>query len=209
MKIYLLNKTPFEGVENLVLNELVFYDFNVDLNEYDALICTSKNALKALKKANIALNLKLDLYTVGQSSADFAKDLGFKKIKFPQKAYGKNLFNEFKDELKTKKCLYLRAKHIVSALNLDLKNAGINLDEKIVYENVFKKSDKVLNHPAIFIFTSPLGVENFLKFYTLSTQDKAIAIGHTTAQRLLKFKNLFICEKQSLQACVKLAKSLL
>ena len=50
MKIYLLSETPFEGVENLILNEIVFYDFSVDLSLYDALICTSKNALKALKK---------------------------------------------------------------------------------------------------------------------------------------------------------------
>ncbi|EBH4174115.1 uroporphyrinogen-III synthase, partial [Campylobacter jejuni] len=51
MKIYLLNETPFEGVENLILNEIIFYDFSVDLNLYDALICTSKNALKALQHA--------------------------------------------------------------------------------------------------------------------------------------------------------------
>ncbi|EAC1251998.1 uroporphyrinogen-III synthase, partial [Campylobacter jejuni] len=53
MKIYLLNETPFEGVENLILNEIVFYDFSVDLSLYDALICTSKNALKALQHAKI------------------------------------------------------------------------------------------------------------------------------------------------------------
>ena len=34
-------------MENLILNEIVFYDFSVDLSLYDALICTSKNALKA------------------------------------------------------------------------------------------------------------------------------------------------------------------
>ncbi len=53
MKIYLLNETVFEGVENLVLNEIVFYDFGVNLDEFDALLCTSKNALKALKKQKI------------------------------------------------------------------------------------------------------------------------------------------------------------
>lgn len=57
--------------------------------------------------------------------------------------------------------MYLRAKNIVSTLNLDLKNVGVDLDEVIVYENVFKKGDKKLTHPAIFIFTSPLSVEKF------------------------------------------------
>lgn len=209
MKIYLLNETPFEGVENLILNEIVFYDFSADLSLYDALICSSKNALKALKNANITLNFELNLYTVGQNTAQYAKNLGFKKIKIPSKAYGKDLFLEFKEELKTQKCLYLRAKNIVSTLNLDLKNAGVDLDEIIVYENVFKKGDKNLIHPAIFIFTSPLSVENFLKFYSLKEQDKVVVIGQSTAKKLLNFKNLFICENQSLLECVKLAKTLI
>ncbi|EJK6792472.1 uroporphyrinogen-III synthase, partial [Campylobacter jejuni] len=111
-------------------------------------------------------------------------------------------------ELKTQKCLYLRAKNIVSTLNLDLKNAGVDLDEMIVYENVFKKGDKKLTHPAIFIFTSPLSVENFLKFYSLKEEDKVVVIGQSTAKKLLNFKNLYICENQSLLECVKLAKTL-
>ncbi|ENY6719857.1 uroporphyrinogen-III synthase [Campylobacter jejuni] len=208
MKIYLLNEAPFEGVENLILNEIVFYDFSVDLSLYDALICTSKNALKALQHAKITLNFKLNLYAVGQSTAQYAKNLDFKKIKFPSKAYGKDLFLEFKEELKTQKCLYLRAKNIVSTLNLDLKNAGVDLDEMIVYENVFKKGDKKLTHPAIFIFISPLSVENFLKFYSLKEEDKVVVIGQSTAKKLLNFKNLYICENQSLLECVKLAKTL-
>lgn len=212
MKIYLLNETPFEGVENLILNELVFYDFSVDLSKYQALIYTSKNALKALQKANIALNYELDLYTVGQNSAEFAKTLGFKKIKIPKKAYAKELFNEFKEELKTKKTLYLRAKNIASTLNLELKNIGVDLDEIIAYENIFKKGTKKLSHPAVFIFSSPLSVENFLKFYTLAKDDKIVLIGQSTA-KAFKASNkacgeFFISKEQSLKACVALAKKI-
>ncbi len=209
MKIYLLNETPFKGVENLILNEIKFYDFSVNLNDFDALICTSKNALKALEKAKIILNLNINLYAVGQSTAEFAKSLGFKNIKIPKAAYGKNLFNEFKEELKDKKCLYLRAKNIASALNLDLQNYGVNLSEIIVYENIFKKGEKKLEQPAIFIFTSPLSVENFLQNYFLRDDDKVIAIGQSTAKKLVNFKNIYICEKQNIKACVNLAKSLI
>ena len=145
---------------------------------------------------------------MGQSTAQYAKNLGFKKIKIPSKAYGKDLFLEFKEELKMQKCLYLRAKNIVSTLNLDLKNVGVDLDEMIVYENVFKKGDKKLIYPAIFIFTSPLSVENFLKFYSLKEEDKVVVIGQSTAKKHLNFKNLYICENQSLLDCVKLAKTL-
>ncbi|AXP08433.1 uroporphyrinogen-III synthase [Campylobacter hepaticus] len=209
MKIYLLNETPFEGVENLILNELIFYDFNVDLSKYEVLIYTSKNALKALKKANIKLNFELDLYAVGQKSAEFAKQMGFKKVKFPKKANAKELFFEFQKEFSGKKCLYLRGKNIISTLHWDLKNLGINIEQKIVYENIFKKANILLIQPAIFIFTSPLSVDNFLQFYTLNSHDKIIAIGQSTAKRLLNFNNVLICEKQSLQECVKLAKTLI
>lgn len=53
MDIYLLNSTPFEGIKNLVLNEIIFYDFSINLTEFDALIITSKNVLKALKQIKI------------------------------------------------------------------------------------------------------------------------------------------------------------
>ncbi len=206
MKIYLLNETRFEGVENLILNELVFYDFSVDLSKYDALICTSKNALKALQKANIALDLDINLYVVGQNTAEFAQSLGFKNVKFPKESYAQELLETFKEELKGKKCLCLRAKNIAHALQW--QNKDIYFDEIIVYENVFKEGDKNLSHPAIFIFTSPLSVENFLKFYSLEKEDKAVAIGKSTAKKLFHFKNLFICKNQSLKECVELAKNL-
>lgn len=96
MKNYLLNETPFEGVENLILNEIVFYDFSVDLSLYDALICTSKNALKALQHAKITLNFKLNLYAVGQSTAQYAKNLGFKRLKFHQRLMEKIFFLNLK-----------------------------------------------------------------------------------------------------------------
>ncbi|TKX31736.1 uroporphyrinogen-III synthase [Campylobacter estrildidarum] len=208
MQIYLLNKTPFEGVKNLILNEIVFFDIDINLHQYNALICTSKNALLALEKSKVPLNLDIEIYTIGESAACLAKKLGFKNIKIAKKSYANEFFKEFKEELKNKKCLYLRAKTIASTLNLDLKNSGIDLDELIVYENVFKSSNEKLIHPSIFIFTSALSVENFLKNYTLYEDDIAISIGKSTAKKLLNFKNLFVCEKQSIKECVILAKKL-
>ncbi len=209
MKIYLLNETAFEGIENLVLNEIVFYDFSVNLNEFDALICTSKNALKALKKTKNSLNLDINVYTVGQGTAQFAKDMGFKKVQFAPKSYGSELFNHFKEELKNQKCLYLRAENIASTLNLDLRSYGVDLKEIIVYKNVFKESKQTILHPAIFIFTSPLSVENFLRQYNLEKEDKVIAIGQSTAKKLTRLDHLFISSKQDLKECVRLAKSLI
>ncbi|TKX33103.1 uroporphyrinogen-III synthase [Campylobacter aviculae] len=208
MPIYLLNKAPFEGVKNLILNEIIFFNIDINLSLYDALICTSKNALIALQENKIPLNLDIEIYTIGESTACFAKKLGFKNIKIAKKSYGSEFFKEFKEELKNKKCLYLRAKIIASTLNSDLKNNGIDLDEVIVYENIFKPSNEKLIHPSIFIFTSALSVENFFKNYSLHEDDIAISIGKSTAKKLSNFKNLFVCEKQSIENCVTLAKEL-
>ena len=61
MKIYLLNEAKFKGVENLILNEIKFFDFNVNLKDFNALILTSKNAVKALERAKIKLNFTLQI----------------------------------------------------------------------------------------------------------------------------------------------------
>lgn len=208
MDIYLLNSTPFEGIKNLVLNEIIFYDFSINLTEFDALIITSKNALKALKQSKNPLNFDLQIYAVGENSAKEALNLGFKKVKFPKKSYANELFKEFKEELKGRKCLYLRAKKIASSLDKDLLNFGVDLTQKIVYENVYKKSEVLLNHPCVIIFTSPLSVENFLKNYEIKDEDKLVVLGESTAKKLKNYANLFIYQKQDLKECVKFAKSL-
>ncbi len=105
------------------------------------------------------------------------------------------------------KCLYLRAKNIVSTLNLDLKNVGVDLDEMIVYENVLKRRQKAYLSCYFYIHLS-FKCRKFLKFYSLKEEDKVVVIGQSTAKKLLNFKNLYICENQSLLDCVKLAKTL-
>ena len=68
--------------------------------------------------------------------------MGFKKVQFAPKSYGSELFNHFKEELKNKKCLYLRAENIASTLNLDLRTYGVDLQDIIVYRMFLKKASK-------------------------------------------------------------------
>lgn len=207
MKIYLVAKESFEGVENLILSRVEFCDFSVNLRDFEALICTSKNALKALEKAKIPLEFKGDIYAVGEKTAQEAKRLGFKKIKIPSKAYGAVLFEEFKDELLKKNCLYLRGESVSYDIKKALQKEGASVEERVVYKSVFVGSKMKLEQPGIFIFTSPLGVENFLHSFNFHQKDKFIALGESTAKKL-PAKNLFISKRQSIEDCVALAKEL-
>ncbi len=218
--IYLIGKQKFKGVENLALSEIKLCDFSVDLRDFDALIITSKNALNALKKSQknsqSVLDFSVAVYAVGEKSAKMAQNLGFLNTKTPPKAYGKDLFEAFKDELKGQKCLYLRAKKIASNLDELLLNAGVNLSQIIAYENAAKPLPQgfELKRPAVFIFTAPSSVRNFLTHFNFGKNDKCVAIGQSTARALREIlgensKQIFVPQIQSIKACVALAKTLL
>ncbi|WP_308400900.1 uroporphyrinogen-III synthase [Campylobacter lari] len=211
MMIYFIGDKEFDGVKTIRLNEIKFLDFEVNLKEFDCLIISSKNALKALMLSKSKIDFDIKLYAVGQKSADFAKELGFKNVKYPSKAYGENLASEFLSEFKNKNCLYLRAKKISSGLDGYLLKENIPLKQLIVYENIAiepKKDELKIHHPSVFIFSAPSSIEQFLKFFTLEKEDKVVVIGQSTALKLHNFKNLHICKEQDLNSCLKLAKSL-
>lgn len=208
--IYLIGEDIFEGVENLILTKIKFFNFQVNLNDFDALIITSKNALKSLIINNIKINKNINIYTLGQQSANIAYEMGFKNIKISKRSYAKDLLKEFLPELKIQKCLYLRAKEISSNLDNKMKYENIDFTQIIAYENISKEPNiKELIHPAIFIFTSSLGVKNFLSYFNFDLKDKIIAIGKSTAKELSIYKDqLYISQKQDLKYCIALAKKL-
>ncbi|EAJ5673749.1 uroporphyrinogen-III synthase [Campylobacter lari] len=209
--IYFIGDKEFDGVKTIRLNEIKFLNFEVNLKEFDCLIASSKNALKSLMLSKSEIDFDIKLYVLGQKSADFAKELGFKNVKYSSKAYGKNLASEFLSEFKNKQCLYLRAKKISSDLDECLLKENILLKQLIVYENIAiepKKDELKIYHPSVFIFSAPSSVEQFLKFFTLKKEDKVVVIGQSTASKLQNFKNLYICKKQDLNSCLNLAKSL-
>ncbi|MCR6574405.1 uroporphyrinogen-III synthase [Campylobacter insulaenigrae] len=208
--IYFIGREKFYGVENIILNEIKFFEFNVNLNDFDCLIISSKNSIKALMQSHSTLNFNINLYAVGAKSAQFAKSVGFVNVKYPSCAYGKNLAEEFMCEFKNKRCLYLRAKKISSCIDTYLLNQGINLRQIVAYENVALNPQETikLKHPAVFIFCAPSSIEQFLKFFTFKKEDKVVVIGQSTASKLKNFKNLYICKKQDLNSCLSLAKSL-
>lgn len=209
--IYFIGDKKFEGVETIQLSQINYLDFEVDFSKFDCLIISSKNALKALKLSKSKINFDTMVYAVGEKSANYAKEFGFKNVKFPTKAYGKNLASEYLHEFKNKKCLYLRAREICSGLDEYLLKEGVALEQVIVYENISLKpkiNQEQIHHPGVFIFSAPSSVERFLNFFHLEKNDKVVVIGKSTALKLQNFPNLYLCKEQDLNSCIKLAKSL-
>nr|WP_325176454.1 uroporphyrinogen-III synthase [Campylobacter novaezeelandiae] len=154
------------------------------------------------------LNFDLKVYAVGENTAKEAFNLGFKKVKYPKLSYANNLYEEFKEELRDKKCLYLRAKELSSNLIQKLLDQNVNLTQIIAYENIYKKPNVCITHPCIVIFTSPSCVNYFLKTYDIKEEDYLIAIGQSTAKQLLKYNNVLVCKNPNLEECIQIAKNL-
>lgn len=133
----------FKAVENICLSKIRLNEIDVNLKDFDTLITSSKNALKSLLKSECELNLKMQILTLSKESAQDFKKLAFKNVKTPKKAYMKDLLNEFQNELKDKKIIYLRAKKV----SFDLAKKAKNLNIK---ELQGKSSDRKGNDCCLF-----------------------------------------------------------
>ena len=205
-KIYLLNEQKFDGVENLEVFEIEYLRFDLDLEKYDALVFTSKNAIFSIEENGI--NWKsTPSYVIAPKTADIAKKFGANIAFIGFSGHGNDFANELIPYLKNKKTLYIRALKTVSNLTNILKENGIDIDEIISYKTSCNKQEekKALDKNSTIIFTSPSSVECFFKKYSWEDSFKAIAIGKTTALYLPKNIKCEISSLTSVEECVKLA----
>ena len=207
-KIYLTNNLNFDNVENLEVFKINYLDVKqLNLDCYDALIFTSKNAVYSLNNITESWKRK-DSYVIAPKTANIIKELGG-KLKFVGKnGHGNAFAYELVEELKGKKVLYIRAKRTVSSLADILKENSIDVESIITYETVCSDKKISIEDNAIIIFTSPSSVECFFKKYEWQGSYKAVVIGETTAKYLPKHIEYFVSSKTSVEECIKLASKL-
>ena len=209
--IYLVGSNlEFEGVKTLVLNEIKFNKFSVNLAEFDALALTSKNSVNALKFNQIS-PASLQIYSIGDGTSRAASEFGFAQIYTAKNAHGNDFAAEIAPLLKGKKILFLRARETASSVGEILRESGVNLTQIIAYENVFKPLEKEQKPPknSAIIFTAPSAVRNFMRNFGWDESYKAVAIGLTTAKELEIFTSPAVSAQQNINSCVSLAKTLL
>lgn len=206
--IYLTNNdNKYEGVVNLPLLVTDYKNIEIDLTLYDAIIVTSKNAVKALNNSSQEWRKK-PIYSISKPTSDYVKLLNGNIAYTGISGHGNDFAYELIPLLGNKKVLYLRAYEVVSNLENILKNHQIDLTSYIAYETVCQHLDYQIKSNSIVIFTSPSNVDCFLKSFTWDNTNIAVCIGKTTALRLPEYIKYHISSKTSIDECIKLAKSL-
>ncbi|MSN96387.1 uroporphyrinogen-III synthase [Campylobacter sp. FMV-PI01] len=211
MDIFLVSHTENDRVKNIKVCGVKFYNFSIDLSDFDALVATSKNSIKALKNNSINL-VNLEVFSIGQSTTKAALDFGFTQIYTAKNSHGNEFAHEIIPLLKNKKVIFLKAKDSVSNIREILIKNHINLSEILAYEteilNLSKDEilSKIPPKNSVLIFTSPSNVKGFLQNFNIDDSYKLIAIGKATAKELKGYKNVSISDKQNINECIKLAK---
>ncbi len=207
--IYLLNNDKYEGIKNLPVIKINFFQKEIDLDSYDALIFTSKNGVRAIDKIDRNW-IKKEIYSIGQGTSKEINKYNANLIFTAKNSYGDFFAQEIKDKLKSKKVLFLRAKKVTSKLNQILQVAQVDLREEIVYETTCRAcgKDEKPQKDSIIIFTSPSTVKCFLKNFTWETSYTAVSIGNVTASAIPYYIDYKISNKQTISSCIELAKNL-
>ena len=107
----------------------------------------------------------LPCLAIGKATANTIESLGGKVIYQPKTFYAVTLAEDIVSKFKDKNILYLRPKDVSFDSKTFLKNAGLTLQEQIIYETscvTYESKDKPLKN-AIIIFTSPSSIHCFLE----------------------------------------------
>ncbi len=204
-KIYLFSISSHPQAISINLLDIKFLKPEINFSKYDYLIITSKQASKALKQYDKKEYLHMPALCVSTQSALSYEDIGGKILDIGG-GYGDNLANKIKEYPREKKWLYLRAKEVVSNFVSTCRDEGYLIEEAIVYES---ECSKEIGHvrveeDAVLIFTSPSSVTCYLKNHILSSLNKVIVIGKTTASALPKGTDCIISEETSIESCITL-----
>lgn len=176
----------YDFAKSLIVGEIDFLDYKIDLGAFDCLIFTSKNAVKALvflteKYPEMQGWKKIPSFVIGKGSAEEVLKQGGEIEWIASDFHSETFIKEILPKLKDKNSLYLRAKEIISQLDQKLQIQGIRLTSKVVYQSKIKHSnqDKPEKN-CILLFTSPSAYRFFLQNFNWDPSYLAVALGKTT-----------------------------
>jgi len=207
-QIYLFATSKSPHATNVKSLEVRFLKPDIDFSNYDYLIVTSKQTVKAFEQYDKKDFIDIPALCVSVKTAAAYEDFGGKILAIGD-GYGDNLVKNIEEFPKNTKWLYLRAEVIASDFVQKSQKNGYDIDERILY--VSECSEELLelrvNDDSTLIFTSPSAIECFLKNNQIHPNSKIIVIGKTTASNLPKWVKYHVSKKTSIESCIELALS--
>jgi uroporphyrinogen-III synthase len=205
--IYLFSTSSHPDAKSINSLDVDFSKPDIDPNDYDYFILTSKQVSKVLDFYKVQ-PLKPALCVSKGTAASYKKIGG--EILACGKGYGDDLANIITTYPQEKKWLYLRAKEVASDFVATCQNNGYNIDENIIYETKCSNAIQYakIEENSILIFTSPSSVKCFLEHHEIPLHAKTIVIGKTTAKALPTGIEAYMPKERSIESCMELAKQL-
>ena len=203
INIVITNENFEEGFSKLNKNGIKLLHFpmikttpikqEVNLNNIDAVIFTSKNGVQYFFKNEHVLKSKLEdkfFICIGKKTAQKLKEFGFEADYTCKRNYSKFMAEEIKENevLKDIRCLLVQGSLSDNSL-LNSLNSFSNTQKEIFYktELIDKKYSEleeiIHNNEPYIIFTSPSSFDAFNSFYD-SKKVKIVSIGNTTSSHI-------------------------
>ncbi len=204
--IYLLSQTKIDGCISNPILKTNFLQAS-EIPDFDCLIFTSKNAVIAFDKLYPSWK-KYPSFAIGEATAKEIEKLGGRVSFVSESHYGEDLANVINCSYRGLVFLWPRAKKVAVDLINVVKSSKCH--QVVVYETKFNEEYKsIVDTNSAIIFSSPSTVEYFMQNQEWKAGFKAIAIGNTTAKKLLDFGiKSEVSENQTLKSSIELAKKL-
>ena len=203
--IYLISKTPYEGVIHIPILTISFLNPPIDFTQYEGIVLTSKQAILALEKYSLDWK-SLKCICVSEGTAQAAREAGAEHIEAGD-GYGTSIPQVLRTEKRRGKWLYVRPKVIASEWVETARNEGFEVDEAIVYETTCNQDARnyTIAEDAILVFTSPSSIDCFRASYQILPSHSIVAIGKTTKNAFENAKEVLVSPQASVASAVELA----
>lgn len=189
-EIFIVGYQDYSFAKSLIVGEIEFLDREIPLEGLDALIFTSKNAIRALaflaeKYPSMRTWKQIPSLLIGASSAQELTSYGG-KVEWVSSDFHSHAFIEgLIPRLQGRYALYLRAREIASRLDHHLRSQGIKIASEIIYQS----KPKAITQPpppkdSVLLFTSPSTYRYFVQSFGWDDSYLAIALGKTTLASL-------------------------
>lgn len=207
--IYLISKTSHDnaaGVIHIPILSIHLLTPIIDFSRYDGLIITSKEGASALGNYTVPWQ-KLDILCVGEATAQVVNTMGGYNITVAR-GYGDSILEILENQ--DNRWLYVRPRAIASSWPQKARLMGKKIDEVVIYETTCNESIKAVEIACdgILIFTSPSGIECFLKRYSFASTHTIVTIGTTTQKALPQGVASVLSDETSVESCIQSARKL-